>query len=52
MDGDGVAGFGAAGAFLAEEVLGCYFGGEGEGEEGEEGEKEAHCWGWVLGGGG
>ena len=49
VHGDGVAGFGAAGAFLLEEVLGLYgggLGGEEEGEEGEEGEEEMHCWGW------
>lgn len=47
--GDGVAGFGGAGAGLAEEVGGLYCGGEGgeeEGEEGEEGEEEMHVWCW------
>ena len=45
MDGDGVAGLGAAGAVVAEEVLGYHFCGESEGEEGEDCEKKTHGWG-------
>lgn len=43
VDGDGVAPLGLAGAGVADCVLGCYFGREGEEGEGEEGEEgEAH----------
>lgn len=48
VDGDGVAPLRFAGAGVAEGVLGCDFGGEGEEGKGEEGSEEGEAHGWLL----